>query len=313
MRAVTYAAAASLVRQLMFVDKFRDEAACCATRRNRVSARRRPDGACCRSPSRASRRPRTSIGWRSASTSVPPIRWSRPSATAFRSSSTMPKDARCCLRWCAIGPTARPRSATKRRSTSRSIRATRSFRSSASWGAHARMCCTSRSMPYDFVERADDAPGMLQLRTAAGVKSPVEVSAEILKVAARARGAVARRRSGRRGRHRSRPTSTTRSGRRPRTRHGWPASTCCACSTNRPPPPSPMGWITAPKAPTRSTTSVAERSIFRFCKLSQGRVRGARHRRRLGAGRRRLRPSAVLLDHRAGAGCCRCPRTTRAR
>ncbi len=31
--------------------------------------------------------------------------------------------------------------------------------------------------PYDFV----DAPGMVQLRTAAGVKSPVEVSAEILK------------------------------------------------------------------------------------------------------------------------------------
>ena len=38
------------------------------------------------------------------------------------------------------------------------------------------------SMPYDFVDRGDDAPGMLQLRTAAGVKSPVEVSAEILKV-----------------------------------------------------------------------------------------------------------------------------------
>ncbi|HYN13634.1 MAG TPA: Fe-S protein assembly chaperone HscA, partial [Burkholderiales bacterium] len=32
--------------------------------------------------------------------------------------------------------------------------------------------------PYDFV----DAPGMLQLRTAAGVKSPVEVSAEILRI-----------------------------------------------------------------------------------------------------------------------------------
>ena len=32
--------------------------------------------------------------------------------------------------------------------------------------------------PYDFV----DAPGMLQLRTVAGVKSPVEISAEILKV-----------------------------------------------------------------------------------------------------------------------------------
>ncbi|MBC8119848.1 MAG: Fe-S protein assembly chaperone HscA [Burkholderiaceae bacterium] len=33
------------------------------------------------------------------------------------------------------------------------------------------------NMPYDFV----DAPGMVQLRTAAGVRSPVEVSAEILK------------------------------------------------------------------------------------------------------------------------------------
>jgi molecular chaperone HscA len=34
------------------------------------------------------------------------------------------------------------------------------------------------STPYDFV----DGPGMLQIRTAAGVKSPVEVSSEILKV-----------------------------------------------------------------------------------------------------------------------------------
>jgi molecular chaperone HscA len=34
------------------------------------------------------------------------------------------------------------------------------------------------NLPYDFV----DAPGMLQLRTVAGIKSPVEVSAEILRV-----------------------------------------------------------------------------------------------------------------------------------
>jgi molecular chaperone HscA len=34
------------------------------------------------------------------------------------------------------------------------------------------------SAPYDFV----DAPGMLQLRTAAGVRSPVEISSEILRV-----------------------------------------------------------------------------------------------------------------------------------
>src|SRR3954469_2779350 len=35
-----------------------------------------------------------------------------------------------------------------------------------------------QNAPYDFV----DAPGMLQIRTAVGVKSPVEVSAEILRV-----------------------------------------------------------------------------------------------------------------------------------
>src|SRR3569623_1809720 len=34
----------------------------------------------------------------------------------------------------------------------------------------------AENLPYDFV----DAPGMVQIRTAAGVKSPVEVSAEIL-------------------------------------------------------------------------------------------------------------------------------------
>jgi molecular chaperone HscA len=36
----------------------------------------------------------------------------------------------------------------------------------------------AQNAPYDFV----DAPGMLQIRTVAGVKSPVEVSAEVLKV-----------------------------------------------------------------------------------------------------------------------------------
>ncbi len=38
------------------------------------------------------------------------------------------------------------------------------------------------NLPYDFVDRPHDAPGMLQLKTVAGIKSPVEVSAEILKV-----------------------------------------------------------------------------------------------------------------------------------
>jgi molecular chaperone HscA len=79
------------------------------------------------------------------------------------------------------------------------------------------------SLPYRFV----DAPGMVQLKTAAGVKSPVEVSAEILKVLRRraettlggelvgAVIAVPR-------------ISTTPSARPPRTPRSSPASTCCA-------------------------------------------------------------------------------------
>jgi len=43
-------------------------------------------------------------------------------------------------------------------------------------GRGLRDVAHAENLPYDFV----DAPGMLQLRTAAGVKSPVEVSAEIL-------------------------------------------------------------------------------------------------------------------------------------
>src|SRR5688572_24996822 len=45
-------------------------------------------------------------------------------------------------------------------------------------GRGLRDVAHAESAPYDFV----DAPGMVQIRTVAGVKSPVEVSAEILKV-----------------------------------------------------------------------------------------------------------------------------------
>ena len=44
----------------------------------------------------------------------------------------------------------------------------------------------AENAPYDFV----DAPGMVQLRTVAGMKSPVEVSAEILQGTAREGGEV---------------------------------------------------------------------------------------------------------------------------
>src|SRR5207244_11025896 len=42
------------------------------------------------------------------------------------------------------------------------------------------------NLPFDFV----DAPGMLQLRTVAGIKSPIEVSAEILRVLYQRAGAA---------------------------------------------------------------------------------------------------------------------------
>ncbi|HYA76017.1 MAG TPA: Fe-S protein assembly chaperone HscA [Burkholderiaceae bacterium] len=45
-------------------------------------------------------------------------------------------------------------------------------------GRGLRDVAHAENLPYDFV----DAPGMVQLRTAAGIKSPVEVSAEILRV-----------------------------------------------------------------------------------------------------------------------------------
>ena len=45
-------------------------------------------------------------------------------------------------------------------------------------GRGLRDVAYAENLPYDFV----DAPGMVQLRTAAGIKSPVEVSAEILRV-----------------------------------------------------------------------------------------------------------------------------------
>jgi molecular chaperone HscA len=50
-------------------------------------------------------------------------------------------------------------------------------RSSASWAAGITDIANREAMPYVF----EDNPGMLRLHTVAGVKSPVEVSADILR------------------------------------------------------------------------------------------------------------------------------------
>jgi molecular chaperone HscA len=75
------------------------------------------------------------------------------------------------------------------------------------------------NLPYDFV----DAPGMLQIKTAAGIKSPVEVSAEILKALRR------RAEQSLGGELVGAVVTVPRSGRPRETPRGWPASTCCGC------------------------------------------------------------------------------------
>ena len=114
-------------------------------------------------------------------------------------------------------------------------------------------------IPLRFVE----APGMLQIATRSGVKSPVEISADDPAGAPRARRGAARRARSTAPWSPSPRTSTMRSARRRRTRRSLPASTCCACSTSRRPPRSPTASTTPPKASTPSTTWAAARSTSR--------------------------------------------------
>ncbi len=68
-----------------------------------------------------------------------------------------------------VGPEAMPHQATDPRNTIVSVK--------RFMGRGVKDVAHVENLPYDFV----DAPGMLQLRTAAGIRSPVEVSAEILR------------------------------------------------------------------------------------------------------------------------------------
>jgi molecular chaperone HscA len=79
------------------------------------------------------------------------------------------------VRYCAdgsieVGPRAMQQQAVDPRNTIVSVK--------RFMGRGVRDVAHIENLPYDFV----DAPGMLQLRTVAGTKSPVEVSAEILKL-----------------------------------------------------------------------------------------------------------------------------------
>ena len=113
-------------------------------------------------------------------------------------------------------------------------------------------------MPYDFV----DAEGMVKLRTAQGIKSPVEVSAEILKtLRARAEAALGGELTGAVITVPAYFDDAQRQATKDAARLA--GSMCCACSTSRPPRPSPMASTTRPRASMRSTTWAAAPSISR--------------------------------------------------
>ena len=154
------------------------------------------------------------------------------------------------------------------------------------------------SLPYRFV----DAPGMVQLKTAAGVKSPVEVSAEILKV-------LRRRAEAALGGELVGAVITV------------PAyfDDAQRQATKDAAQLAGLNVLRLLNEPTAAAIAYgldnASEGIYAVYDLGggtfdisilqavQGRVRGARHQRRLGARRRRFRPARLLLDHRAGPFC----------
>ena len=132
--------------------------------------------------------------------------------------------------WSASWPDAR-------RSSTRRARSTRPSGSSAA--ATTRSAARPRPSPSTWspgptARRASRSSGKLY--------APEEISALVLRKLADDAGEVPRREGHRGGHHRAGATSTTPSGRRPRTPARSPASRCCGSSTSRPRPRSPTGW-----------------------------------------------------------------------
>ena len=130
----------------------------------------------CKSPNQACRPHRTSTGWQWASTLAPPIRWS-PSVRSGIPEVLSDEEGRQLLpsivRYLPngnahIGHKARPHQTTDPRNTVVSVK--------RFMGRGLKDIAYAENLPYDF----QDTPGMVQLKTVAGVKSPVEISAQIL-------------------------------------------------------------------------------------------------------------------------------------
>ena len=141
------------------------------------------------------------------------------------------------------------------------------------------------------IYRFDESGAVVKLAVAGGARAvtPVEVSAEILRVLKRRAAEALGGPPGRAASSRCPPTSTTRSARRRRTPAGSPASTCCGSSTSRPRRRSP----TASTSGREGVFAVYDLGGGTFdvsiLRLERRRLRGALDRRRHPPRRRRLR------------------------
>ena len=187
------------------------------------------------------------------------------------------------------------------------IRATPSSRSSASWGAAWRTSHDAERLPVRLIQ---DAPGMVQLRPCAGVEKPGRGRRRNPRHLAPARRRCPGRRAGRRGGHgaglfRRCPApgdQGRRAARRPE--RAAPAQRADRGGDRLRPGQRVAKGIYAVYDLGGGTFDIS------ILKLTQGRVRSAGHRRRLGARRRRLRPSLSTAGSlRAGAAWRRCRRS----
>ena len=131
----------------------------------------------------------------------------------------------------------------------------------------------AKRVPYKVV-RASNGDSVFVVR--GKQVTPPEVSAKVLHEAEEGRRGLPRREGHRGGHHRARPTSTTRSARRPRTPAASPASRSSASSTS----PPRRRWPTAStRRRTRSspsTTSAAARSTSRSSRSATTSSRSSR-------------------------------------
>jgi molecular chaperone HscA len=153
----------------------------------------------------------------------------------------------------------------------------------------------AENMPYDFV----DAPGMVQIKTVAGVKSPVEVSAQILAtLRQRAEDALGDDLVGAvitvpayfdDAQRQATKDAAQLAGLNVLRLLSEPTAAAIAYGLDH----GKEGVLRGLRPGRRHLRHLDPEAVER-------RVRGAVHRRRLRPGRRRLRPPPVLLDHRAG-------------